>query len=279
MGHFWLALMIGNSRLHWALFQGDDFVVAWNTPHLNCAQVQQLVEQRFAPPAWASILESPLPQMGLEELNPATNSAHKSLPLWLASVVPSQTALWQTYAGVHPVNPHQLPIGGLYPTLGSDRILALWGAGTTWDWPILVIDGGTALTLTAATPDRNLLGGAILPGLRLQFQALSQQTAALPPVSHTHDLPPRWATTTPTAIQSGILYTVMAGLRDYLQDWWQRYPGGAVTLTGGDGLLLFNYLKQKDWAIAPLLHHDPHVIFKGIWAYRAWSQVWSRSTT
>jgi type III pantothenate kinase len=74
------------------------------------------------------------------------------LPLYLASVVPSQTALWQTYPDVHIITLDQVPLQGVYPTLGIDRALALWGAGETWGWPMLVIDAGTALTLTVRMP-------------------------------------------------------------------------------------------------------------------------------
>ena len=67
-----------------------------------------------------------------------------------------------------------IPLEGLYPSLGVDRALALWGAGATWGFPCLVIDGGTALTLTGGNGDGFLVGGAILPGLRLQLQSLGR---------------------------------------------------------------------------------------------------------
>ena len=87
----------------------------------------------------------------------------------LASVVPSQTALWQIYPNVHIINLDQIPLQGVYPTLGIDRALALWGAGKTWGFPMLVIDAGTAMTFTGADANQCLVGGAILPGLGLQF--------------------------------------------------------------------------------------------------------------
>jgi type III pantothenate kinase len=37
---------------------------------------------------------------------------------------------------------------GLYSTMGCDRALAAYGAGEKYGYPTLVIDGGTALTLT-----------------------------------------------------------------------------------------------------------------------------------
>jgi type III pantothenate kinase len=163
----------------------------------------------------------------------------------------------------------QIPLRGLYPTLGLDRALALWGAVETIGAPVLVIDGGTALTVTGVGGDRALVGGAILPGLRLQFQALGQGTAALPVLPATAALPQRWAIDTPRAIASGILYTVLAGMRSFVQDWWQQFPGSAVVLTGGDGDRLHPLLLQQFPELSPGVKLDPHLMFWGCRSVRA----------
>jgi type III pantothenate kinase len=256
--------MIGNSRLHWAWFQGDDFVMQWHTPHLTDAQVQQLIRQNFAVSAWNAVSASAIPQFSN---SPSSNP----LPLWMATVVPEQGSLWQSYPSLQPIQAHDLPIAGLYPTLGCDRILALWGAGHRWGYPVLVVDGGTALTFTAATPDQQFFGGAIAPGIRLQFQALAQ-TANLPLlVPHQAEvihLPDFWTHDTTTAMQSGVLHMVLAGIQAYLQDWWQRYPWGTVVFTGGDGDWLHRQLRSRGFTQGQPLHHDSQLIFRGIQAYR-----------
>ena len=280
----WLALMIGNSRLHWALFQDGALAASWDTPHLSSAQIEQLMAQQFAPAAWQALTALPA---AIASQSSICADCADPMPLWLASVVPPQTQLWQAYPTVQTVQAHQLPIGGLYATLGCDRILALWGAGQTYGWPVLVVDGGTALTFTAATADVALLGGAITPGLRLQFQALAQQTATLPDafepfVQQYLDfaqadaataIPPRWATDTSAAIQSGIVYLLLAGVQDYVQAWWAQYPTAAVVMTGGDGQFLWEQLRSRFPTRHPQLHWDTALIFKGIQAYRAWSQA------
>ena len=271
----WLGLMIGNSRLHWALFQKDTLAATWNTSHLSSTQAEQLTAQRFAPSAWQDLVE--LSPAITQTIQSATSA--ELMPLWLASVVPSQTQRWQTYPAVQIVQAHQLPITGLYPTMGCDRILALWGAGQTYGWPVLVVDGGTALTFTAATAEQELLGGAIAPGLRLQFQALAQQTATLPdafqslPGDAAKYFPPRWATDTSTAIQSGILHIVLAGVQDYLKTWWAQYSDATVVFTGGDGEWLWRQVRSHFPSDHAQLRHNPDLIFNGIQAYRAWSQA------
>ncbi len=185
--------------------------------------------------------------------------------LSLASVVPSQTALWQDYSNVHEITLDHVPLQGIYPTLGIDRALALWGAGETWGWPMLVIDAGTALTLTGADANRCLIGGAILPGLGVQFQSLSQKTANLPLID-TKDvaIPPRWALNTPEAISSGVIYTIIAGIRDFIEAWWQEFPDSYITLTGGDRTLLLKYLQAQFPTIAAKVIPDPDLIFWGM---------------
>lgn len=237
MSQPWTALVIGNSRLHWAQFSGDKLQQTWNTPHLSKDVVDQLIEHRlnFAAAALTHLVDQPLLAVHLE-----------SPELWIASVVPEQTQHWQRYPFAQVVTLEQVPLQGMYPTFGLDRALAVWGAIATVGSPVLVVDAGTALTFTGANEHHQLVGGAILPGLRLQFQALDQSTAALPHVqpSTTEPLPPRWAMNTVDAIASGVIYTVLAGLHAFIQDWWRQFPESAVVLTGGDGDRLHHYLQQ-----------------------------------
>ena len=261
----WLTLMIGTSRLHWAWFVGEYFQESWDTPHAsfsvkeklaNCRTLSDLPEEML-PPCWQ-------PFSPARTCTP-TLPAPPIPPLYLASVVPSQAALWQTYPNIHVVTLDHVPLQGVYPTLGIDRALGLWGAGETWGWPMLVIDAGTALTLTAANTNRCLVGGAILPGVSLQLKSLAQKAANLPFVDRDAiSLPSRWALNTPEAIQSGIIYTLVAGMQDFIQAWWQEFPESYVTLTGGDRTLLFTHMQLQFPETAVRVITDRHLIFWGI---------------
>ena len=255
-----LALMIGNSRLHWALFVEETLQEAWDTQHLPASVVKQLAKCR-------TLGDLPVEMLPPSQINPKSQipNLKSILPLHLASVVPSQTALWQTYPNVRVITLDQVPLQGIYPTLGIDRALALWGAGETWSWPMLVIDAGTALTLTAADANRCLVGGAILPGVGLQLQSLAQRTADLPFVEQgVISLPPRWALNTEEAIQSGVIYTIIAGLRDFIEAWWQEFPGSKVILTGGDRTLLLTYLQSQFPNVAGGVIAERNLIFWGM---------------
>jgi type III pantothenate kinase len=252
----WLALMIGNSRLHWAFFIGEKLCYAWDTQHLPASVVQQLAQ--------CQTLDDFPKELFPFNISTASPDPPLPLPLYLASVVPSQTALWQTYPQVHVITLDLVPLGGIYPTLGIDRALALWGAGETWGFPALVIDAGTAITLTGADPDNCLFGGAILPGVKLQLQSLAQRTANLPLVPTSATLPQRWALNTPEAIASGIFYTLLAGIKDFIEAWWQQFEGSCVVLTGGDRALLLQYLQAQFPTTAAGVIADPHLIFWGM---------------
>ncbi|GAB4384768.1 MAG: pantothenate kinase [Elainellaceae cyanobacterium] len=253
----WLALVIGNSRLHWAWFIDSRLKQTWDTPHLSTEAVTTLIAQQF----------------NFHQLSLTVASEHGELfphlpyplPLWIASVVPSQTMLWQSYPHTHYLTLDQIPLQALYPTLGVDRALALWGAICTERSPALVIDAGTALTLTGADADAKLVGGAILPGLGLQLRSLTEHTAALPGISRLSATPlTRWATNTPEAMVSGIIYSLVAGIEDFVQDWRQQFPDSTIVLTGGDGATLYHYWQQQHPETATLVKVDANLVFWGV---------------
>ena len=229
----WLALIIGNSRLHWGLFNQNNLIKAWDTNYFTESEIQKLSKSKTLQQT-LSYLSTPSLLVPLSPSPP---------PLFIASVVPTQTKLWENHPNTKFITLNEIPLNNLYPTLGIDRALALLGAGETWGFPILVIDTGTALTFTGADTNRNLIGGAILPGLGLQFSTLTNKTGQLPNVELPKQLPQRFAVNTSEAIQSGIIYTLIAGIKDFIEAWLQDFPESNVAITGGDRNLLFNYLK------------------------------------
>lgn len=255
----WLALVAGNSRLHWGLFQGEQWLGSWHTHHLTTQQLQALVAAQFTADAWLA-LDIALPLQILDSGKLDTSCT----PLWMGSVVQSVQSALTPYPYTHRVELGQVPLGGLYPTLGVDRALSLAGAGDSYGWPVLVIDGGTALTFTAGDGGR-LLGGAILPGLSLQFKALNDFTDQLPMVQlGGQGLPQRWAIATPDAIASGVIYTQLAGICDFVADWRRQYPDGRVVLTGGDGGAIAAYLTQLKSPLAQTVIVDDNLMFWGL---------------
>jgi type III pantothenate kinase len=227
----WLGLMLGNSRLHWAYFQGTTLLRNGHGQQISSLDWEQL---------------------------------HRGCPLYLASVVPQQIAPWQTRFKTRLLTLADIPLKNLYPTLGIDRGLASWGASLVYGAPCLVIDAGTALTLTAIDVHQGFWGGAILPGLALQWSALHQHTGALPQISCPDRLPQRWALNTQEALAAGVIYTVLAGLDDYIEQWLCHFPQGRILLTGGDGEVLERYLREQAYPWVESLKQDENLIFWGM---------------
>ena len=278
----WLALIAGNTRLHWAYFQGDRLLSAWHTPYLERELALRLQSSGFDTNTWQRV---PGLAYSADIEEPSAFQQMTACPvrtLWMASVVPKQTALWAHQRASDSEQSGQIPtyvaersqiaLDNIYPTLGIDRAINLLGAGHALGWPVLVIDAGTALTFTAGK-DSAISGGAILPGLQLQAQALNQQTANLPLaggwlIEQRAELPDRWAMTTPGAISSGLAYGTVSTIQDYLADWWQQCPTGKAVITGGDGSRLHLLLQQKTPEIASRVVVDSHLMFKGMARYR-----------
>ena len=241
----WLCLAVGNSRLHWAWFRKEKLQFTWNSRYITKSIVNDTI-----PP---EIFPDDLPESNLGQLT-----------LCFASVVPTQTRLWQTYGHLQQITLADIPLKNIYPTMGIDRALAVWGAVKTYGFPCLVIDAGTALTFTGVNNQQELVGGAILPGLGLQLQSLSSQTAALPKIEFSGSLPTRWALTTSEAMESGIIYTVLAGMRDFITDWRLQFPQSNIVFTGGDCKLLGQYWQGYALEMAKKVILDTNLIFWGM---------------
>lgn len=236
----WLGLTIGNSRLNWGLFKQDNLTEFGSCHHLSTIAARDTL----------------LKQIG--------EFSQASLPIYLASVVPQQTKLWLDYPRLSIISIADIPVNNLYHTLGVDRALGIYSAGETYGYPALVIDGGTALTFTGVDDKRSLVGGAILPGLRSQLSFLQQHTAALPQVEPPQSLPDRWNLTTETAIASGVVHTLAAGIQSFIADWHQRFPQSQIILTGGDSNLLWQYLSLSDKAVSDRLIVDRHLVLQAL---------------
>lgn len=66
---------------------------------------------------------------------------------------------------------------------GGDLIVGAVAALAEYPAPMLIIDMGTATTITAIDAKGNYLGGCICPGVKISAEALSSRTAQLPAIS------------------------------------------------------------------------------------------------
>jgi len=134
--------------------------------------------------------------------------------------------------------------------VGADRIADAIAATHRFpDTPLVIIDFGTATTLCVVNAKKAYLGGAILPGLRLSMDALSNNTAKLPAVDivRVRHVVGR---STVESIQSGVYFGALGTVRELVkQVKIQHFPDEAllVLATGGFAALfeqenVFDYI-------------------------------------
>lgn len=141
--------------------------------------------------------------------------------------------------------------------VGSDLIVDSVAAKANYPLPIIVIDMGTATTITALNQDGDYVGGIIYPGLRVSLDTLSTRTAQLPHI----DLEKPGsilAKNTVESMRSGILYGT-AAMMDGCIDRMEDALGCEATVVATGGLAPF---------VSPLCRHriliDENLLLKGL---------------
>ncbi len=119
-------------------------------------------------------------------------------------------------------------------TAGADLVAGAVGAASKYPAPLVVIDMGTATTLTAVDREGNFVGGSIMPGIRLNLASLVSGTSMLGGISL--DVPKAAiGKNTTDAMRSGLVYG-HAAMIDGLLDRMEEELGGNVTMIATGGL-------------------------------------------
>ena len=124
--------------------------------------------------------------------------------------------------------------------------------------PVIIIDMGTATTMSVVDQKGNYIGGVILPGLRVSLDSLTSKTAQLPSISL--DIPQKViGKNTIDCMRSGIMYG-SAGMIDGIIDRMEEELKEKATIIATGGLSRF---------VVPLCRHnilyDEALLMKGLW--------------
>lgn len=144
-------------------------------------------------------------------------------------------------------------------TLAADLVVGSMAAMHFYGAPVIILDMGTATTAMVVDKNRTFIGGAIIPGVRLSYQALSAGTSLLPDISISA---PRKciATNTVDCMQSGAVYGTAAML-DGMIERMEAELGERCTVvaTGGLASSIVRYCKRQD------IICDDNLLLKGLW--------------
>ena len=143
-------------------------------------------------------------------------------------------------------------------TLGCDLVVGGVAAIAEYGAPVIVLDLGTATTITLIDENKCFRGGAILPGIKLSYAALAAGTSLLPDISIT---PPKKciATNTVDCMRSGAVFGTAATI-DGMVDRMEAELGlpCKVVATGGLASKITPYCRRE-------VVCDDHLLLKGLW--------------
>lgn len=158
---------------------------------------------------------------------------------------------------------HGLVLGYKRPReLGADRVAAALGAHATYPGrDLIVVDFGTATTVTAVDAEGNVAGGAILPGFGLWAEMLATRTAQLPKVN---GAVPRQALgrTPKEAIAAGLHFGHTGAVRELVTRISREVYGRKRPLVLGTGGNAARFDRENVFA-----EHVPDLILLGLHAF------------
>lgn len=129
-------------------------------------------------------------------------------------------------------------------TLGSDRLVSIYGALAFYSAPFLVIDAGTAITTDYVDASDLYQGGLIIPGLHTSLQGLENRAFLLPKEIKFNREKSILAKNTNDAMASGILLGFAALLDGLIADYRALSPQNMTAiLTGGSAKRVKPYMK------------------------------------
>jgi type III pantothenate kinase len=217
-----LLVDVGNSRLKWACFSGGHIGTVSALAH-DRDSIPGLHEAWQTQPVPESIWVSNVAGAGIE-----ATIARTTHSLW--GILPHFARSEARACGV--VNGYSEP-----RCLGVDRWLALLAAFRANGGPVMVVDAGTAVTVDVVDAQGQHLGGLILPGLHLMFDALMQSTGITPLEGLPG--PTLLGSDTSTCISAGV-WQAVAGMIERVRRrlWEERRLHPLPILTGSDAEIL-----------------------------------------
>jgi type III pantothenate kinase len=231
-----LVVDVGNTQTHFGTFRGEELVEHWRFATVRDSTADQLGA------ALRNLLE--LRGCSFEDLSGSI----------LSSTVPALEPEWTEMAGRY-LGHEMLTVGPGTKTgmairydnpreIGADRLVNAVAIRDRYDGAAVCVDFGTATTFDVVSRDGEYLGGALMTGIEISLEALSERGARLPKV----DLAPPKSVigkNTIDAIRSGVVFgyagAIDAILRRLYDELGER---AAVVATGGLSRLVVPYTEE-----------------------------------
>jgi len=241
-----LLIDVGNSAIKWSLLDHDGHLVSpQRLLHRGAPDIASMLIKR-----WRGNVAPGTPMLACNVAGPRLTEIVEAAALALNL----GTVRWlQSQARFN--GPIVLNNGYRDPRqLGADRWHCMLGAGASAQFPLVVVNAGTATTVDCidavaeATPNvGEFIGGFIAPGMRLMLESLARETACLPAATGA-------ATGFPDHTNAAIVSGVLASQVGMIHHVWHRFAirlGTAprLILTGGNAEELLSRLSIESAGI------------------------------
>ena len=128
--------------------------------------------------------------------------------------------------------------------LGADLLVGAVGAANKYGAPVLIIDMGTAITFAFVNSNKEFLGGVIAAGIKTSYSSLIANTSKLEAVKM--NTPNEIiGKNTINCIQNGMVYGTSSMIDVIIKRIHNQYGDFVTVLTGGDSVLINDYLEEK----------------------------------
>jgi type III pantothenate kinase len=229
---------VGNTQTHFGTYRDGELLEHWrfatvrqSTADELGAALRNLLELRHVPMDQidASIVSSTVPQLEPEW----TAMASRYLDHEMLAVGPGL----RTGLAIRYDNPREI---------GADRLVNAVALRDRFGGPAVCVDFGTATTFDVISGEGEYVGGALMTGIEISLDALSERGARLPKVELA---PPRsvLAKNTIDAIRSGVVFGYAGAVDAILRRLYDELGGHtSVIATGGLGKLVVPYTEEID---------------------------------
>lgn len=142
--------------------------------------------------------------------------------------------------------------------LGCDLVVGSVAAIAEYGAPLIILDLGTATTISVIDGQRCFCGGAILPGVKLGYQALSARTSLLPDIAISAPKKCIGANTA-DCMRSGAVFGTAASIDGMIERMEQELGQPCrVVATGGLAASIVPHCRRE-------IVCDGQLLLKGLW--------------
>jgi type III pantothenate kinase len=231
-----LVVDVGNTQTHFGTFRGEELVEHWRFATVRESTADELGA------ALGNLLE--LRGLGFGDLSASIVSS--TVP----ALEPEWTEMAERYLGhemlvVGPGLKTGMAIRYDNPReIGADRLVNAVALRERFGGPAVCVDFGTATTFDVVSREGEYVGGALMTGIEISLDALTERGARLPKVELA---PPKTVIgkNTIDAIRSGVVFgyagAIDAILRRLYDELGERVP---VVATGGLGRLVVPFTEE-----------------------------------